>query len=65
MPHSQTSIGYNKKCIGGFLGDPIPNSPNSHHENCMAESKENDLLALGSKRVSSIHLLVGGVIMLN
>ena len=30
-----------------------------------AESKENDLLALGSKRVSSIHLLVGGVIMLN
>lgn len=47
------------------LVDPVPNSPNSHHENCMAESKENDLLALGSKRVSSIHLLVGGVIMLN
>ena len=44
MPHSQTSIGYNKKCIGGFLGDPIPNSPNSHHKkNCIADSKENYL----------------------
>ena len=43
MPHSQTSIGYNKKCIGGFLGDPIPNSPNSHHKNCITDSKENYL----------------------
>ena len=38
MPHSQTSIGYNKKCIGGFLGDPIPNSPNSHHKNCITDN---------------------------
>ena len=49
MPHSQTNIGYNKKCIGGFLGDPIPNSPNSHHENCIVDSKENYLWDLGMK----------------
>ena len=25
----------------GCLVDPIPNSPNSHHINCTADSKEN------------------------
>ena len=42
MSHGHKSIGYNKQCIlGGFLVDPIPNSPNSHHKNCIADSKEN------------------------
>ena len=27
--------------IKGLLVDPIPNSPNGHHKNCMADSKEN------------------------
>ena len=25
----------------GLLVDPISNSPNKHHENCMADTKEN------------------------
>ena len=30
-----------KKVSGrGFLVDPIPNSPNLHHRNCMTDSKE-------------------------
>ena len=42
MSHGHTSIGYNKQCIlVGFLVDPIPNSPNSHHKNCIADRKEN------------------------
>ena len=24
----------------GLLDDPIPNSPNQHHKNCMEETKE-------------------------
>ena len=55
MSHGHTSIGYNKQCIlGGFLLDPIPNSPNSHHKNCTADSKENyqwDLGMKGQRRV--------------
>ena len=35
----------------GLLVDPIPNSQNSHHKNCMADSKEKNLLDLGSERV--------------
>ena len=50
MSHGHTSIGYNKQCIlGGFLVDPIPNSPNSHHKNCIADSKENYQWDLGMK----------------
>ena len=30
-----------KISIRGVLVDPIPNSPNLHHNNCMADSKEN------------------------
>ena len=55
MSHGHTSIGYNKQCIlGGFLVDPIPNSLNSHHKNCIADSKENyqwDLGMKGQRRV--------------
>lgn len=29
------------KEIREFLVDPIPNSPNQHHENCAADSQEN------------------------
>ena len=29
-----------KLSVRGLLVDPIPNSPNQHHENCRAESKE-------------------------
>ena len=35
----------------GLLVDPIPNSLNQHHKNCMADSKENYKLDLGSERV--------------
>ena len=31
----------NKEGIKGLLIDPIPNSPNPHQKNRMAESKEN------------------------
>lgn len=27
---------------GGLLVDPIPNSPNYHHKNCIEDGKEND-----------------------
>lgn len=30
--------------IGELLVDPIPNSPNKHHRNCMADSTEVELL---------------------
>ena len=30
-----------KKPAKGLLVDPIPNSLNKHHKNCMADSKEN------------------------
>ena len=30
-----------KNLIKGLLVDPKPNSPNLHHKNCMADSKEN------------------------
>ena len=33
----QTSDENNEK----LLVDPIPNSPKEHHENCLADSKEN------------------------
>ena len=29
------------KKIGGLWVDPVPNSPNQHHKNCTADSKEN------------------------
>ena len=35
----------------GLLVDPITNSLNLHQKNCMADSKENYLLDLGSERV--------------
>ena len=35
----------------GLLVDPIPNSLNYHYKNCIADSKENYLLDLGSERV--------------
>ena len=35
----------------GLLVDPMPNSLNYHHLNCMADSKENYQLDLGSERV--------------
>ena len=30
-----------KISIRGLPVDPIPNSPNQHHEDCMIDSKEN------------------------
>ena len=30
-----------KLSIRGLLVDPIPNSPNRHHKNCMSDSKKN------------------------
>ena len=30
-----------KKTKKTFLFDPIPNSPNQHHDNCMADSTKN------------------------
>ena len=33
-----------KKLIKGFLVHPIPNSPNKHHKNYVAEDKENLLM---------------------
>ena len=35
----QTSDKKKRKCQ--LLVDPIPNSPNQHHENCAADSQEN------------------------
>ena len=55
MSYGHTSVGYNKQCIlGGFSVDPMPNSPNSHHRNCIADRKENyqwDLGMKGQRRV--------------
>ena len=36
--------------IRGLLVDSIPNYPNKHHENCIADSKENYQLDLESRR---------------
>ena len=36
------------------LGDKLINSPNKHHENCMADSKENYWWDLGSERVKAL-----------
>ena len=33
--------GLRKILIRGLLADPIPNSPNYYHKNCVVESKEN------------------------
>ena len=33
--------GMKKNIIKGIISDPIPNTPNYHHQNCMADSKEN------------------------
>ena len=38
----------------GLLVDLIPNSLNEHHKNCMADSKENYQLNLGSERVNPL-----------
>ena len=35
-----------------LLVDPIPSSPNSHHKNCMAESKENYKWDLESENIN-------------
>ena len=40
-----------KISISGLLVDPISNSPDWHHENCMVDSKENYYWDLGSKKV--------------
>ena len=39
----------------GSLVDPIPNSLNYHHKNCIADSKENYKLEIGSERVNEFH----------
>ena len=38
----------------GLLVDPIPDSLNQHHKNCMVDSKENYQLDLGSERVKCL-----------
>ena len=38
--------------LRGLSDDPIPNSLNYHHRNCLAESKENYSQDLGSERVN-------------
>ena len=38
------------QAIRGLL-DPIPNSPNYHHKNCIADSKENYYWDVGRERV--------------
>ena len=45
---SRQVIRIKKNIIRVLLVDPIPNSPNYHHINCMADSKENYLWNLGS-----------------
>ena len=45
---SRQVIRIKKNIIRVLLVDPIPNSPNCHHINCMADSKENYLWNLGS-----------------
>ena len=52
----------------GFLVDPLPNSQNQHHKNCIADSTENYWWDLGSERVknrfyllSPLHLQLLGV----
>ena len=41
-----------KNINSGLLVDPIPNSPNRHDKNCMADGEENYLRDLGSERVN-------------
>ena len=39
---SRQEMRMKKLSINGlFVVDPIPNSPNLHHRNCVADSKEN------------------------
>ena len=38
---SRRVMGMKKISTGGSLLDPIPNSPKSYYNNCMADSKEN------------------------
>ena len=45
---SRQVIRIKKNIIRVLLVDPIPNSPNYHHINCMADSKENYLWNLGN-----------------
>ena len=40
----------------GLLVDPIPNSLNYHHKNCMADSEENYQWDLGSERVMIVNI---------
>ena len=47
--------GYRKISIRGLLVDPIPSSPDLHHENCMLDREENYWWDLGIERVNSDH----------
>ena len=38
---SRQEMRMKKLSINGLFVDPIPNSPNLHHRNCVADSKEN------------------------
>ena len=40
----------------GLLVDPIPNSPNLHHKNGMANSRENYRIDIGSERVKGMRV---------
>ena len=42
--------------IRGLLVDPIPNSPNERHMNCIADSKENYQEIVGVRRVECFTL---------
>ena len=43
-----------KISIIGLLIDPVPNSPNKHDDNCLADSKENYWWDLGSQRAKEL-----------
>ena len=40
-PYNVKQSSKEKMSTRGLLVDPISNSPNKHHENCMAVTKEN------------------------
>ena len=46
--------GDEKKNIKILFVDPIPNSPNAYHKNCMADSKENYQQDLGSENIRAL-----------
>ena len=46
-----------KNISHGLLADPIPNSPNQHHKNCITDSRENYSCDLGSERVKKVDLI--------